>query len=94
MLSDKPSVAVQTEAEATRTKGNMDFDVDPMTLHLFFDLVTNKPVPKGTSWHGYKQVLGLCDMWDSPTIGEIALTRLQAMVGDAPWEIFCMASKV
>jgi hypothetical protein len=74
------------------TPSIIDFPHNHDDVSLFLDFMHKRDIPTAVNFAQYERVLGLCEIYSCDIIVERIVARLHAVVTQAPWSAFCIAS--
>ena len=83
-----------TPADKDSDANEIPIEARGADLELCLDFITKRDVPKTTTWGQYDRLLKLFDFLGSDIVVERIVSRLYDVVGEAPWAVFCFASRI
>lgn len=86
---------LKAETEGNRVPKPIPIDACARDVRLFLDYMHQvDPAPPAAEWDRLLSVIRLCELFGCSIIVERITIRLPEYASAAPWEIFCLASKL
>jgi hypothetical protein len=90
--SATPSLSDERTSTLRSTDIDIPFPHDAEDAIFLFDFMLTRDIPLICTFERYNRLLGLCDRYGCDIIVERIISRLDPLISQAPWAVFCLAS--